>query len=356
MYGKAPAPPDNFQFTVDDVDSKALGGKATRKLVTLHFGPEGTPPVSLLVVLPNNRKGPVPVFLGLSAAGNHAVMDDPDIPLTKAWIKNSYFQGTDDNRAHDDQRGKHIETWQFEKAIDRGYAVATMYAGELSPDFDGGFIEGVHQGYFQEGQQRPDAHEWGVIAAWAWGLQRGVDYILQDDDLDSNAIIVTGHSRRGKAALLAGALDERIAVVIPHQAGCGGTSPSRFNVGESVARINSSFPHWFNDTFKKFNDKVGHLPFDQHSLLSLVAPRLLLLTNATEDTWADPHGQFDMLLAANPVYKLYGKQGIESSVFPEENELIASRAGYFIRPGKHSMGATDWDAWLNFCDKHLKTD
>lgn len=355
MYGKTPPAPENFHFTLDGVDVNALGGKATRKLVTLHFGPDGTPPVSLLLIVPNNRQGPVPVFLGLNAAGNHALMDDPAIPLTKAWIKNSYYKGTDDNRAHDDQRGMRIETWQFEKVIDRGYAVATMYAGEISPDYDGGFTEGVHQGYFREGQDRPTPHEWGVIAAWAWGLQRGVDYLFQDDDVDNDAIIVTGHSRRGKAALLAGALDERIAVVIPHQAGCGGTSPSRSDVGESVKRINSSFPHWFNDTFKKFNDQVERLPFDQHSLLALVAPRLLLLTNATEDVWADPHGQFDMLVAATPVYELYGVEGIKTAIFPEENKLIDSRVGYFIRPGKHSMGDADWEVWLRFCDKHLRS-
>jgi hypothetical protein len=354
MYGKAPSPPENFSYTIESIDNKALGGKATRKVVTLHFGPDGTPPVSLLVVIPNNRKGPAPVFLGLSAAGNHALMDDPHIPLTKAWIKNSYFEGTNDNRAHDNQRGKHIETWQIEKVVDRGYGVVTMYAGEISPDYDGGYLEGVHRSYFADGQDQPKPDEWGVIAAWAWGLQRGVDYIVQDKDLDSESIIVTGHSRRGKAALLAGALDERIAVVIPHQAGCGGTSPSRSDVGESVKVINTSFPHWFNGNFKKFNDKVEHLPFDQHSLLALVAPRPLLLTNATEDTWADPEGQFDMLLAINPVYELYGEKGIEATVFPKENELIDSQVGYFIRPGEHSMGAEDWEAWLDFCDKHLQ--
>lgn len=354
MYGKAPAPPDNFSFTVDDVDPKALGGKATRKIVTLHFGPAGTPPVSLLVVVPNHRKKPAPVFLGLSAAGNHALMDDPDIPLTKAWIRNSYFSGTEDNRAHDSQRGKRNQTWQIEKAVDRGYGVVTMYAGEISPDYDGGYLEGVHQGYFSQGQDRPKPDEWGVLAAWAWGLQRGVDYIVRDKDLDSDAIIVIGHSRRGKAALLAGALDERIAVVIPHQAGCGGTSPSRSDVGESVERINESFPHWFNGNFKKFNNQVERLPFDQHSLLALVAPRLLLLTNATEDTWADPVGQFDMLVALKPVYKLYGKKGIKTTVFPRENKLVNSPVGYFIRPGKHSMGAEDWEVWLDFCDRHLK--
>ncbi len=354
MYGKAPAPPKNFSFVIEDVDHHALGGKATRKIVTLTFCPDNTPPVSLLVVVPNNKNRPSPVFLGLNAAGNHALMDDPLIPLTKAWIKNSYFKNTNDNRAHDSQRGTRTETWQIEKAIDRGYGVVTLYAGEISPDYDGGYLDGVHKSYFGEGQEQPRPDEWGVLAAWAWGLQRGVDYIMQDKDLDSEAIIVTGHSRRGKAALLAGAFDERIAIVIPHQAGCGGTSPSRSDVGESVAAINTSFPHWFNGNFKQFNDQVERLPFDQHSLLALVAPRPLLLTNATEDTWADPEGQFDMLKAINPVYHLYGKKGIEVTDFPKENDLIDSEVGYFIRPGKHAMGASDWESWLNFCDKHLQ--
>lgn len=356
MYGKAPSSPENFSFVIEDIDYNSLGGKATRKIVTLKFGPDTTPPISLLVVVPNNTKRPSPVFLGLSAAGNHALLDDPLIPLTKAWIKNSYFTDTNDNRAHDSQRGTRIETWQIEKAIDRGYGIVTMYAGEISPDFDGGYLDGVHKSYFTEGQEQPQPDEWGVLAAWAWGIQRGVDYIIQDEDLDSDAIIVTGHSRRGKAALLAGALDERIAIVIPHQAGCGGTSPSRSDVGESVEVINTNFPHWFNGNFKKFNDKVERLPFDQHSLLALVAPRQLLLTNATEDTWADPKGQFDMLKAINPVYNLYGKKGIEVTDFPMENDLVDSEVGYFIRPGKHSMGASDWDVWLNFCDKHLQQE
>ena len=353
MYGKAPLAPENFHFNIDDVDLNALEGRATRKLVTLHFGPDGTPPVSLLLILPNNRKGPFPVFLWLNSAGNHILMADPDIPLTNAWVSKRYTGGEDD-RAHDDQRPTQT-SWQIEKAIDKGYGIATMYAGEISPDYDGGFAEGVHQGYFRYGQDRPEPNEWGVIAAWAWGLQRGVDYLFQDDDVDKHAIIVTGHSRRGKAALLAGALDERIAVVIPHQAGCGGTSPNRFNVGESVEQINKSFPHWFNDTYKEFNNQVDRLPFDQHSLIALVAPRPVLLTNATEDQWADPTGQFNMLVAATPVYELHGVEGIKTSVFPEENSLIDSRLGYFIRPGKHSMIDTDWDVWLKFCDKQLRS-
>ncbi|SHE58487.1 hypothetical protein SAMN05443144_10291 [Fodinibius roseus] len=354
MYGQAPPSPENFRYTVDNIDREALDGKATRKLITLRFGPDGTPPVSLLLIIPNNREGPVPVFFGLNAAGNHSLMDDPAIPLTKAWIKNSYYENTDDNQAHDKQRGTRSDNWPFEKIVNRGYGVATMYAGEISPDYDGGWMEGVHKGYFKKGQTHPEPDEWAVLAAWAWGLERGVDYLVEDKEVDNSGIIVMGHSRRGKAALLAGALDERIDIVIPHQAGTGGTAPSRSYIGESVKAINRNFPHWFNDNFKKFNNKVERLPFDQHHLFSLVAPRNLLLTNATEDIHADPHGQFDMLVAATPVYELFGAEGIKTDIYPEVNTLVDSPLGYFVRPGNHSVIDKDWEIWLDYCDRYIQ--
>ncbi|MEX0929015.1 MAG: hypothetical protein WD266_01230 [Balneolales bacterium] len=353
MYGEAPPPPDNFRYTVVDVDPGALNGRATRKLITLHFGPEGTPSVSLLVLTPNDGEEPAPVLLGYNAAGNHSLMDDPAIPLTPAWINNSYYRDTDDNKAHEYQRGLRKGNWPLKMLIDRGYGVATMYAGEISPDYDGGWKEGVHKSYMKVGQHRPESHEWAVLAAWAWGLQRGVDYLVQDEEVNQEAIAVIGHSRRGKAALLAGALDERIAMVIPHQAGTGGTAPSRSYIGESVKMINRNFPHWFNGNFKEFNNLVERLPFDQHDLFSLIAPRPLLLTNATEDIHADPQGQFDMLKLTAPVYELLGVEGVGTTIFPEENVLLDSRLGYFIRPGNHSMTDTDWEAWLDFCDRHF---
>ena len=367
MYGKPPAAPDNFYFSIDDVNRNFYDGKATRKLVTLHFGPDETPPVSLLLVIPNARIRPAPVFIGLNFAGNHTTMDNPTIPLTQAWVNNRYTGG-EDNRAHDDQRGIRKSRWQFEKAIERGYAVATMYAGELSPDTEGRFREGVHRGYFEEGQERPGRHEWHAIAAWAWGLQRGVDYLMQDSDIDNNGIIVIGHSRLGKAAILAGATDERIDIVIPNQAGAGGTSPARANVAIPQANFEGGtrekYAHkeftvaknnyWLPPIYKEFNDRVEKFPFDQHSLIALVAPRPLLLTNATDDEWADPRGQFNILVLATPVYHLNRVEGLETTIFPEENQLIGSRLGYFIRPGGHSMTDVEWEIWMEFSDKWLK--
>lgn len=364
MYGKAPQAPDNFAFTIENVDKKALNGKATRKIITLRFGPAATPPVSLLLVVPNEPNAPVPVMLGLNFAGNHTTMNDDDIPLTTAWINDKYT-GAKDSKAHENQRGIRSQSgthprWQIERAIDRGYAVATIYAGEITPDRPTGdypFTDGVHRGYMEKGQTRPKDHQWAAIASWAWGLQRGADYLVQDEDIDKDRIIVFGHSRLGKAALLAGAFDQRFAMVIPSQAGCGGTSPSRSDVGESVEAINNNFPHWFNDTFKKFGSQVKRLPFDQHCLIALVAPRPILLSNAVEDEWADPKGQFQMLVEAASVYEFYGiEKPLKTTEFPKVNELIDSTLGFFIRPGKHDVTAADWDAWLNFADKNLKAE
>ena len=174
-----------------------------------------------------------------------------------------------------------------------------------------------------------------------------------DKDIDRTRIAVVGHSRLGKTALLAGAFDERIALVIPHQAGCGGTAPSRGKVGESVKQINNGFPHWFNGTFKEFNDKPDRLPFDQNCLVALVAPRPVLFSNAVEDTWANPEGQFQVLQATDQVYRFLGVEGLGAKQMPEPGKLLDSRLGYYIRPGKHSMTAGDWKVFLDFADKHF---
>jgi hypothetical protein len=152
---------------------------------------------------------------------------------------------------------------------------------------------------------------------------------------------------------LAAALDERIALTIPHQAGCGGTAPSRGKVGESVKRINDGFPHWFNAEFKKFNEQPERTPFDQNGLVALCAPRPVLFSNAVEDQWANPGGQFEVLQAADPVYRWLKAGGLDAKTMPELNRLVKSKLGYYIRPGKHSMTAGDWEVFLEFADAHL---
>jgi hypothetical protein len=352
MYGRAPAPPDNLRAKTEQTDPNYFGGKATKKEVTISFGPPGTPEIHLLVVVPNRPKQRAAVFVGTNFHGNHTLVDDPRVALPTAWMPDR-TPGAVDHRATDAGRGTEIDVWNLERSIDRGYAVATFYCGDVDPDKPD-FSDGVHPHYYQPGQTEPGPHEWGTIAAWAWGISRAVDYLVTDSDVDPTRIAVVGHSRLGKTALLAAAMDERIAMAIPLQAGCGGTAPSRGSVGESVKQINDRFPHWFCATFKDFNEQVQRLPFDQHSLVALVAPRPVLLANAVEDEWANPAGQFDVLKAADPVYRLLGVEGLgDAESMPEPKKLVGQRLGYFIRPSKHSMTLTDWQAFWDFADKHF---
>lgn len=354
MYGYFPPPPPRVEAALRRTDPAALGGKATLKELTLSFGPPQVPTIDLLLVVPNRRTGPVPVILGLNFHGNHTVLPDPAIALPRGWVP-SRGPGVKDNRATDAGRGAYTDGWSIEASIDRGYAIATFYHGDIDPDRPD-FTDGIHPHYFKEGQTRPGPHDWACLAAWAWGLHRAVDYLATDKDLDPARIAVFGHSRNGKTALLAAAFDDRIALALPHQAGCGGTAPSRTQnpKAETVKRINTSFPHWFNATFKRFNDAVERLPFDQHALVAICAPRPVLYTNALDDQWADPPGQFEMLRLADPVYRLLGSEGLAADRMPEPGRLIDSPLGYFIRPGKHSTTPEDWKIFLDFCDRHLR--
>jgi hypothetical protein len=352
MYGYLPPVPAKVSAQVTLTDPKFFDGKATLKLVTLTYGPPEWPKIHLLVVVPNERKGPAPVFVGMNFAGNHAVLKDPRIPLTTAWMYGNY-PGVKDNRATEASRGTQVDTWALDQAVERGYAVATFYSGDVAPDRKDSLEGSIRQFFLKKGEAV--GNEWGTIAAWAWGIQRAVDYLVTDKDLDAKRIAVVGHSRLGKTALLCAAFDERIALAIPHQAGCGGTAPSRTTSAkaETVKAINAGFPHWFDDNFKKFNDDVDRLPFDQHCLAALVAPRPLLYTNAVEDRWANPDGQFEMLKAAEPVYRLLGAGGLDAKAMPEPGKLIDSTLGYYIREGKHSMTREDWKVFLDFADKQL---
>ncbi|MBN2506973.1 MAG: acetylxylan esterase [Verrucomicrobia bacterium] len=343
MYGALPPKPAAVQFDVEREDARYFGGKATKKEVYVSAG--NLKRMHLLVVIPNRRAGPAPVFLGMNFCGNHAVVNDPGIPLSGVWVYSS-CKGCTNNRATEASRGAEVDTWSVEQSVDRGYAVATFYSGDLVPD-RADLIEGARAQY--------GTRDGGAIAVWAWGYHRAVDYLVTDPALDARRIAVFGHSRNGKTALLAAAFDERIALAIPHQAGCGGTAPSRTRNprAETVKRINTSFPHWFNAVYKEFNDEPARLPFDQHALMALAAPRPVLLSNATLDQWADPGGQFDLLKAADPVYRLLGVEGLAARAMPPEGTLVDSRLGYFIRPGRHSTTREDWKVFLEFADRHL---
>jgi hypothetical protein len=355
MYGVLP-PKTEVTATVRRTDAAAFGGKATLKEVVLTIA--GPKKIDLLLVVPNQRTGAAPVFVGLNFTGNHTLVTDPAVALPTSWMRGG---GKDEavvnNRATEKGRGKNVGTWALEQSIDRGYAVATVYYGDIFPDKPD-FSDGVYSQFHapKEGQKSPGDTDCGAIAMWAWGIHRIIDYLVTVPELDKSKIAVTGHSRLGKTALLAAAYDDRVALAIPHQAGCGGTGPSRSKnpKAESVKRINTSFPHWFDDHFKKFNDEVEKIPFDQHCLLAICAPRPVLYTNGIEDQWANPDGQFEMLKAATPVYKLYGKEGMTATEVPPVGKLLDGTLGYYVRTGPHVSDPDYWKTFLDYADRHFK--
>ncbi len=349
MYGKAPiGKPAEMTFEVFDLDKNALNGKATRKQVRILFtGKPDRPSMDLLIYLPNDVKHPVPVFLLLNFFGNHAIHPDPAIRIKPIWFKGEQVTPPEDSRGRD-------RSIPVEKILARGYGVATAYYGDIAPDFAGSFQHGVFAAFDKLfGEKRPpDA--WGAISAWAWGLSRALDYFEVDKDIDAERVVVLGHSRLGKTALWAGAQDERFAIVISNNSGCGGAALSRRRFGETVAIINSAFPHWFCENFKRYNNRENELPIDQHMLVALIAPRPVYIASADEDLWADPRGEFLAAKFADPVYKLLGTEGLPAQEMPALNQPVMGTIGYHIRSGGHGLTEYDWERYMDFADKHFR--
>ena len=259
VYGKVPEPriPIQPRFLVKSEDQHALSGTAIRREVSILFSekPDG-PQIDLLLYLPKNvgASTRVRAFLGMNFRGNHTIQPDSGITLSRRWMREN-GEGVVKNQATESSRGTDSSSWPVERIIARGYALATFYYGDVDPDYDDGFKNGIHPLFYQPGQARPAADEWGSIAAWSWGLSRALDYLETVPEIDARKAVLMGHSRLGKAALWAGAEDPRFAIVVSVQSGCGGAALSRRIFGETVEQINTSFPHWFCTNFRQRSEE-----------------------------------------------------------------------------------------------------
>ena len=332
----------------------AAGTRATRVQVKLKLG-DGpkSPMVDVLLYLPNAERA-VPVFLNLNFTGNQAEHEDPGIWITRAWLPNDHNSGIVDNHATEASRGVNARRWPVEAMLARGYGMATACYGDIFPDTPDGRADSVLAALGRpiDGTLAPD--EPGSIAAWAWGLSRILDWLVRQPEIDATRAIVVGHSRNGKAALWAGACDERFAMVVSNESGCGGAALERRNYGETIADITTRFPHWFCPAFATYAGREAEMPTDQHVLLAMVAPRPLYVASAIDDRWADPRGEFLAAVAAEPVWRLFKIDGLGTAEWPPVDTPVGSgRIGYHVRAGKHDLLEYDWQRFADFADRNL---
>jgi len=354
VYGRSPGPPQAVRFIVVESSESALAGLATRRQVrVLLDGTENGPAFELLLYVPRAARRPVPAFLGLNFGGNQTVHQDPAIRMSKAWMRDG--AGVVDHRAIEGSRGSGAPSWPLVRILERGYALATVYYGDLEPDHESGWRDGVRARIGPGARGRFATDDWGALGAWAWGLRRALDYLETGPDVDGRSVAVIGHSRLGKAALWAGAQDERFAMVVSNDSGEGGAALARRKFGERTEDITGVFPHWFCGRYREYAGKEETLPVDQHQLLALVAPRPLYVASATEDLWADPRGEFLGAKAAERVYRLLGLEGLGVAEPPAPDRPVGGWIGYHLRSGKHALTAYDWEQYLDFADRHLRS-
>ena len=336
FYGRIPAQTPAISWVVTGTDGAAAGGLAIRKDILGRIDnardPSVSPSIYITMYTPAKATGPVPLILVLIAgpggygapkptpAGGPARQFDP--PPGSALYQN----------------------------LKRGWGYATLEVGPIQNDYAGGLESGII-GLMSGGKARnPD--DWGALAAWAWGASRALDYFQMDKAVDAKRLGIEGHSRYGKAALLAGALDQRWAIVFPSCSGEGGAKPSRRNYGQTLDNIAGS--HWVAENLHQYAGHWNDLPVDSNELIALVAPRPIFLNGGTGDQWADPHGAFLAAVSAGSVYRLLGKKDLGSTDMPApDGALVSGDIGFRYHAGPHT-DSLDWPAFLQFAERYLK--
>ncbi len=346
MFGHTPKGKVDVQYTMMKEDPQWLGGKATVQQVKMHFSGNGNTHEALLLIVKPNKVKKAPVIFCYNFLGNAQTLGSDKSILPH--VSSAFF-----DKIWTDEDGCGV--WDYERAVDRGYAIATMCYHDIYPDdpeYRKHSVAKLFAGYEEGKNMSGDA--WSSIGMWAWGASRVADYLEKQSWVDKKCLAVMGHSRLGKTALWAGAQDKRFKVVISNDSGCGGAALSRRCFGETVGRINWSFPHWFCPNFHQYDKRESEMPFDQHELLALVAPRGLYVASAEDDSWADQKGEFLSAYHAGAVYELYGLQGLGTDKHPGLHQPIMHQVAYHIRAGIHDVTCYDWKQYLEFCDRIFK--
>jgi len=362
VYGETPSTHLPLHIVSVTKDETALRGMAIRKQINVSIGEQGKIVMHILLYRPKSASRPVPVIVGLNFAGNQTINPDPGIAFSPVWVPDKDIvtgpianERAPHKRVMPDERsrGAAAAQWQVEMLVKRGYGLATMYAGDVDPDFDGALGLGVRPLFFRDNQRLPEAETWGAIGAWAWAMSRIVDVLADEQGIDPQGFIAFGFSRFGKAALWASAQDTRFAVTLSNESGQAGATLSRNGKGESIDHMMLAFPYWFSPNYQHYLGRIAQMPVDGDLLLSLIAPRALYIGSAIADPFSDPEGEFLAARSVSRVYALYGLKGVDQAEMPGLSQSIGDRVAYHVRPGGHDVTAYDWQQYLNFADRQL---
>lgn len=316
-YGFLPSAPESVSATVERVDRRFCAGRADLQTLSLHcraaWG-EFTFPV--YYVCPKAAKKPTPCFIHINF---------------RDLIPDQY-QPT-------------------EELVDEGYATLTFCYQDVSSD-NGDFTNGLAGVLYPDGTRSERAC--GKIGLWAWAACAVMDYAQTLPELDHDRICVVGHSRLGKTALLAGAMDPRFFCAFSNDSGCSGAALSRENTGETIRAITDRFPYWFNETYQAYAENEQALPFDQHFLLAANAAHLVYVASAAGDLWACPKNEYLSCVAASEYYRQSGRAGfVHPDRLPTVGEALhEGDIGYHLRAGEHYLSREDWHRYLEFLKKH----
>jgi hypothetical protein len=326
VYGTMPKKYDRIAFKLKNENKSAMSGKARLKEVEIAItNNKQTVLINVVMFIPSNSKAAAPVFL-----------------LINNRDKNNTAPSRDTISGF----------WPAEQVINAGYAIAAFHVSDAAPD-DKDTYQNEALKLYPEQLQADNGMK--AIGAWAWAASRVMDYFEKDQDIDASKVIVTGHSRGGKASLWAAAQDTRFAMCVTNCSGNTGAALSRRRFGETIQVINTTFPHWFSNNYKKYNANEQALPVDQHMLLALIAPRPLYVTNASLDIWADPKGTFMAEKEAEKVYALYNLKSHLPDALPAINTpFVKPPLAYHIREGKHDLTAYDWAQFVKTANLYFK--
>jgi len=349
IYGRVPASAPKVTFTVASTDPQALNGTAIHKQIVGHFGGPDGPTMTVEMFLPAKATGPVPLILSLSFG--FGAVGNPSSDLSLPGVDPTAAPALPPAGTRAPSTPEPVAD-----ILTHGYGYAVVRYTQIEGDSATGSLNIVRKLALMPGQEKPDDDEWGTISAWGWGLSRIMDYLETDQAVDAKRVAIVGHSRLGKTVLWAGAADPRFAMVFSSQGGELGSSIGRRDFGESIDDMAQNFGYQFAGNLQKYVGHWNNMPVDTHMLISLIAPRPLLITGGTGDQWSDPHGEFLGEVGAARVYRLLGAKDLGTTEWPKpETPLISGDLAYYLHTGPHDITKEDWAVFLNFADRYWKS-